>query len=411
MTRAAVLLLAGTMWTFGISGVRAATIDPGIYRDAAGAKIYVGIEHTPPDAAYAQYLNPKTGATGALSAFKQVTAICRVREERRVVRAPEGPLGVSLFYAGDAPRATVLLIHGADNETRDMGWIVPYFACNGVDVISYDQRGTGASTGSWLADGPQARARDADALYDVFRSDARVDPRRIGVWAFSNGGWTAPIVAVDRPIAFMILQSAPAESVERNVYYEVRETMLHAGRNDADVDRAIAAWQTIVAAFEGRTPVNAAKEAYVQAKRAPWFEDSLLPLIPERTAFTEPALDGWRRYLSYDPLPTLSKVRTPTLALYGRLDRKVDVEHDVAVLKTAFERAGMRDLTVRWFPDAGHTLKITANGFDYETPARYSRGYPRVMLEWLRARGFVPAGAGAGSDPSLRSGHWGGTIW
>jgi alpha-beta hydrolase superfamily lysophospholipase len=93
--------------------------------------------------------------------------------------------------------------------------------------------------------------------------------------------------------------------------------------------------------------------------------------------------------LHYDPADTLAKVRTPTFALYGSRDTKVDVDHDVPAIEAAFRGAGMRDLTVRRFADAGHTMKVTPNGFDDAKPVRYTSGYPTVMLLWLRQRGFA----------------------
>lgn len=39
--------------------------------------------------------------------------------------------------------------------------------------------------------------------------------------------------------------------------------------------------------------------------------------------------------------------------------------------------------------DAGHTLEVTPNGFDVATPQRYSRGFPAIMLQWLRVRHFT----------------------
>lgn len=159
--------------------------------------VYVGTEHELPDRPYSEYVDTATGATGEFKTLQPMQP-CKVEEERRIVRH-DGALGVSLYYTGGEPRTTVILIHGADPETRQMGWIVPFFVCRGVNVISYDQRGTGQSSGNWLANGPPDRARDVDAIYDAFRGDLRVDRRRIGVWGFSNGGWTAPIVTLDRP--------------------------------------------------------------------------------------------------------------------------------------------------------------------------------------------------------------------
>jgi uncharacterized protein len=367
----------------------AAALPPGLYLNGSGAKVYVGTEHELPDAAYRQYLDATSGTTGALPSDRHLVRVCAVQEERHIVRSRLGVLGVSLYYRGTVPRSTIVLIHGSDAETREMGWIVPYFVCNGVNVISYDQRGTGESSGNWLANGPPQRARDADTIYDAFRDDPHVGSRKIGVWGFSNGGWTAPLVAVDRPLAFMILQSAPASSVAQNVIFEAKETMRGAKHTPTEIDAAADTWQIVLDAIDGRTPVAVAKNAYAKAATASWFADSLLPLVPEKTAFSEPQLSGWRRFLSYDPADTLDKVRVPTLALYGGRDTKVDVRHDLPMIEAAFRNAGMRDLTVHRFANAGHTMEVSSNGFDDAKPLRYSRGYPAVMLDWLRKHGFA----------------------
>ncbi len=264
-----------------------------------------------------------------------------------------------------------------------MGWIVPFFVCNGINVISYDQRGTGESSGNWRASGPRDRARDVDAIYDAFRGDVHVNPQRIGVWGFSNGGWTAPIVAVNRPIAFMILKSPPTESIERNALFEQQEAMIHAGRDQADIAQATAAEKAVIDAILGNAPISAGRNAYAKARRAEWYKDSLFAMVAEKDMLTEPYLSGWRHYLSYDPAGVLARVRTPTLALYGVRDRKVDVHHDAPLLIAAYAKSGTR-LTVKWFSDAGHTLKVTPNGFELANPERYSRGFPDVMLQWLR---------------------------
>jgi pimeloyl-ACP methyl ester carboxylesterase len=352
----------------------------------AGA-IYVGIAHELPDPPHAEYLNARTGVTGVLKSSEHLAQPCDMKEERRVVRY-DGALGVSLYYSGSAGRTTIMLIHGADAETREMGWIVPYFVCNDVNVISYDQRGTGESSGNWLANGPPDRARDVDAIYDSFRNDAHVDPQRIGVWSFSNGGWTAPIVAVNRPIAFMILKSAPAGPIEANGLFEQQQMMLRAGCSETDIAQATAASKVVLDAILANAPISSARSAYAQARHATWYASSLLPMFFEKDPLSEPYLSGWRRYLSYDPATILARVRTPTLALFGARDRKVDVHHDAPALIAAYARSGT-PLTVKWFPDAGHTLEVTPNGFDLANPQRYSRGFPEIMLQWLRERSII----------------------
>jgi pimeloyl-ACP methyl ester carboxylesterase len=164
--------------------------------------------------------------------------------------------------------------------------------------------------------------------------------------------------------------------------------MLRAGCSAADIAQATALSKVMLDAILGNAPTSNAKRAYAQARHAKWYKDSFLPMFFEKDPLTEPYLSGWRRYLSYDPAPILAKVRTPTLALYGARDRKVDVYHDAPVLSAAYAKSGT-PLTVRWFPDAAHTLKVTPNGFDLANPERYSRGFPEIMLQWLRERNFI----------------------
>ncbi len=359
---------------------------PGLYQHG-GHDIYVGVEHELPDAASNDFFDPATQHTGSLTHSDATRLRMAVHENRRSIATKQGRLGVSLYFADAKPHATVILVHGNDPETREMGFLIPYFVCNGINVISYDQRGTGDSTGNWFLNGPMDRARDAAAIYDAFRSDPHVDARRIGIWGFSNGGWTAPIIAVQRPLAFMILKSAPAESLKSNIDYEVRQMMRRHNESAAATQQALVLWRTIEGALDGTVPWTEAKRVYDAANAQPWFAHSLMPkiAIPPSAALA----DGLRRAISYDPAQTLQEVRTPTLALYGKLDRNVDVADSSAKISRYF--AGNRDFTMHVYPHAGHQLIVSTTGYngDAVPPERYVSEYPQVMLEWLEQRAFT----------------------
>lgn len=351
---------------------------PGVYHTHTGSKVYVGVEHFPPDPRSNQTFDPKTQRITD-GAPRGLTLVAGVHEERRTVRAPEGALGVSLWYAAAGQRPTVILIHGNDAETREMGFLIPYFAANGMNVISYDQRGTGNSAGSWFLNGPADRARDVDAVFDAFERDPHVSAKQMGVWGVSNGGWTAPIVATQRPLAFMILKSAPAESLEENIFFESREEMLQHGYGAAAIAGALQTWKTLIAALQGRASWSDARAAYDRASRQPWFGASLIP--PTKFPLSPAMKAGLRRFVTYDPAPVLRRVKTPTLALFGSADGKVDVPHAMRTFKAAFREAGMTDFSMHLYPHADHLLQVSPN--------RYPPQYPSVMLDWLRARGFI----------------------
>lgn len=367
---------------------RASAVAPGVY-ERAGHDVYIGVEHELPDPPQNEVFDPRTQRVGPLSEGRNLYRRVSVHEERRVVNAAEGRLGVSLYYSDENPHATIILVHGSDAETRQMGVIIPFFVCNGVDVISYDQRGTGESWGNWQLNGPEQRAQDVVAIYDAFRRNRFVDSHRIGVWGFSNGGWTAPIVAVRRPIAFMILKSAPAESLLSNIDYEAVQEMQRHLMDREKTQRALAAWHALESALAGTRPWSDAQRAYSDARKQSWFQYSLLPDIPLPPPPNMRA--GLLKFITYNPAATLQRVVTPTLAVYGELDHKVDVRDSSARLRQYFGESGMHDFTIQIYPHAGHQLILSRTGYNGDPipPARYVPGYPQIMLTWLAQRGFT----------------------
>ena len=387
MTRSVLAFLIGLSF---IAGVEASNLPPGLYT-ASGHTMYVGVRHDPPGSASNDFFDPASQRTGDLQSTADSHLRCGILERSRVIEAPQGKLGFSLYYAGDAPRAAVILVHGNDAETREMGFIIPFFVCNGLNVISYDQRGVGESAGDWLLNGPPQRADDVEAIFDAMLGDRHVDPHRIGIWGFSNGGWTAPLVAVHRPIAFMLLKSAPTESLTQNVDYEVEQSLRRHQAQGA-ARQAIALWHSFEESLDGTVPWNDTKRLYDADAKQPWFQYSLMPDLGISIPPPPSKIAGLRRFITFDPTDTLLSVSsTPTLALYGALDRNVDAADSAAHVGEYLRRAGDRDVTIKVYPDAGHQLIVSKSGYngDPAPPERFVADYPQIMITWLAQRGFI----------------------
>ena len=370
----------------------AETLAPGLYL-RSGHTIYVGVEHTLPDPASNDFFDPASQRTGELRETHGLTLRGSILEERRVVEDAQGRVGFSLYYAGRRARATVILIHGNDPQAREMGFVISFFVCNGVNVVSYDQRGVGESAGDWFLNGPGERADDVAAIYDAIRGDPQVDARRIGVWAFSNGGWTAPVVALQRTLAFMILKSAPTQSLVENIDYEVEQVMRRNHVEEA-APQALALWHAFERALDGTESWSDTKRLYDLDAQQPWFRYSLLPELGISIPPPPAKIAGLRRFVTFDPTQTLLKVAsTPTLALYGALDRNVDAADSAAHLRAYLARAGNRDVTIETYPNAGHQLIVSKSGYngDPAPPERFVPEYPQIMLTWLAQRGFTAA--------------------
>lgn len=103
----------------------------------------------------------------------------------------------------------VVLVAGAGTHGRDaMLAQARALAAAGIASISYAKRTPGYSAVS--RDYPQLAA-DAIAASEALAGTPGVDPGRIGLLGFSEGGWVAPVAIQQAPtrFAFLVLVSAP----------------------------------------------------------------------------------------------------------------------------------------------------------------------------------------------------------
>lgn len=315
-----------------------------------------------------------------------------VVEERHAVVDAQGRFGFSVWHQpGAAHRPLIVLLEGADDSTRDMGFLIPYFFSHGITVLTYDQRGTGISAGNWRYTGPEEKAEDVIAALKSLNGNALIDFTRVGVWAPSAGGWVAPIVASRFPLVFMILKSAASQSIVDNVLYEIRAELEHGGHfAPQQIDAAMRFERLVLATVATNRGWQQAGEALKKAQTEPWF--ALMRIPPNIPIPPPPAmLAGLHASLIYDPTPVLERITTPTLALFGSLDRNVDVTAAIGGFRAAFRKAGMRDFRVRVFPEADHRLIDSKDGYTSGElkPRHFAKGYPDVMIDWLRARSLL----------------------
>jgi uncharacterized protein len=372
---------------------------------SAGRIIYVGIEGEPPDHPVAEYYDPGTRRVGRLdpvanqeyrdhgysATFTLNSPKVGVVEKRFLVGQGSEKLGASLWFTSGARRLpTIILFHGNESETRQMGFLIPYFVAHGLTVVTYDQRGTGESAGDWLSASPDAEADDALALIKAVESDPAVDSARIGLWGFSHGGWVAPIVATRFPVAFMILKSAASQTIVENVLYEVEQDLREGNHFTPDqVSDAVALVRMMLSAVQTNSNWEQARQGLERAKSQPWFSHIR---IPQGMTFppAPPMLAALRASLIYDPTPILQQVHTPTLALFGTLDRSNDSAGSAEGFRKDFKKSGITDFTVLMFPGAGHILLCSKTGYsaDRLLPERTVKGYPEAIITWLHARGI-----------------------
>ena len=105
------------------------------------------------------------------------------------------------------------------------------------------------------------------------------------------------------------------------------------------------------------------------------MRDAQIAEIPKRIDAMM-AADPWMKFfLTYDPAPTMRRVKTPVLILTGSRDQQA-VPEQVALQEAAFKEAGNKDVTARVLPDLNHLFVQDTDGF----PGNYAKLPPPLVM-------------------------------
>ncbi|MCP3974193.1 MAG: alpha/beta fold hydrolase [bacterium] len=139
----------------------------------------------------------------------------------------------------------VLMMQGSGPADRDSdGYFPPIqeaFLERGIATFAFDKPGCGESTGDWRDYGLEARADQALSALEALRSEAGIDPQRVGIWGQSQGGWLVQMLASRLPdLAFAIANSGPSITVPEQIVYDCVHTLRSLGHSDDEVAKSVA---------------------------------------------------------------------------------------------------------------------------------------------------------------------------
>jgi len=100
----------------------------------------------------------------------------------------------------DPPKvAAVVMLHGTASQKDEVGnlykQLAELLAGSGIATLRIDFAGTGNSPVDYLKYTPASAERDARTAVDYLSAQSRIDPARIGVIGFSQGGLIAQLLA------------------------------------------------------------------------------------------------------------------------------------------------------------------------------------------------------------------------
>lgn len=263
-------------------------------------------------------------------------------------KSPTGlvPAVVMITGSGQQDRDEYIPVAGGYRPFRQ---IADTLGRRGIAVLRLDDRMVGASGGKIGTSADYAD--DIRSAIAFLRARPGIDPARIGVIGHSEGGMIAPMVAASDPrLRAEVLLAGPGENGLDIIHYQQRQAI--------DQDTSIA-------------PAKRAAEYRVAAHTL----DSLAANSP------------WLRFfLTYDPLATARKVKTPTLILQGGNDHQVTPDQ-APMLEKAMKAGGNRDVTLHVFPGLNHLFipdpSGLPTGYAQLTSNRVAPEVLGMIADWL----------------------------
>jgi fermentation-respiration switch protein FrsA (DUF1100 family) len=308
---------------------------------------------------------------------------------------------------GPFPAAVLITGSGAHDRNESLLGHRPFLVLadhltrHGIAVLRYDDRGVGGSTGGdKLAVTSADLADDALAAVAFLKGRPEIDPEKIGLIGHSEGGIIAPLAAAKSgDVAFIVLLAGTGLPGEEVLYRQGELIRRAMGVDDQKVARGRSLQEKMFAILKKEKDDKAAREqieAAILEEPAKRGDDEKKDAEKQK-GFAEGqakfVVTPWFRFfLTYDPVPTLKKVKCPVLALNGERDLQVPPKPDLEGIEKALKEGGNKDFTVKELPKLNHLFQTCETGALSEYGKIDETFAPSALEEisgWI-ARRFAP---------------------
>ena len=223
--------------------------------------------------------------------------------------------------------------------------------------------------------------------------NGRKEVGKIGLVGHSEGGMIAPMVAAENSnVGFIVLLAGPGTPCDELMFAQGQLIVKAMGGDE----KALKKQKEIQARLLGLAK-SGASEKELKAALAE-LEKELTEAEKKELQKSRAAMDGqmtmlaspWFRYfLSYDPAPTLKKVKCPVLAINGEKDLQVPPKENLAGIEAALKAGGNTDVTVKEFPGLNHLFQTAKSGLPSEygkIDETFSPLALETISEWILKR-------------------------
>jgi len=293
--------------------------------------------------------------------------------------------GTLTLPPGKSSFPAVLLITGSGPQDRDETIyghhpflvLADYLTCQGIAVLRVDDRGVGESTGDFSQATSEDFASDVLAGIEYLKTCKEIDAKKIGLIGHSEGGLIAPMVAIkSSDVAFIVLMAGTGLPGEEILYLQGALISRAMGVNEEDIIKNRQFNEKIFSVIKEEKDKKNAEERLRQMFMEDWekVSDEEKEKIGDPEVYLNAQLQSllspWLKFfLTYDPKPTLSKVKCPVLAINGEKDLQVPPKENLSAIEEALVAGGNKNFTVKELPGLNHLFQTAQTG----VPSEYAK--------------------------------------
>ncbi len=293
--------------------------------------------------------------------------------------------GTITFPKEKGPFPAILLINGSGPQDRDETIynhkpflvIADYFTRKGFAVLRVDDRGYGASTGKYNNSTTNDFADDAEHSIDYLKTRKEVDPNKIGLIGFNEGGIIAAMVDSEiKDINFIVLLATPGLTGKDVLLAQTKTLQKAQGVSEKEIEQDYKINNKVFSIVQStKDSVKAINEIQKTLKD---FVSTLSDSEKTQRKYSEYTIANkarfmmtpwFRYYLSFNPTSALEKINCPALVLYGQNDLQIEPKKNLNAVVNAIEKGGNHNVESQIIPGLNHLFQTSKSGL----PEEYSK--------------------------------------
>ncbi len=293
---------------------------------------------------------------------------------------------------GPGPHPAVVLVHGSGSEAATRYYFNgDFLASHGIATFVYDKRGTGESEGRYVMDF-YALAGDVVAAVEWLKTQSDVDPGRIGVSGYSQGGWIGPLAAsMSEDIRFVIVNYGMMDSPAEEERIETRNELRKRGVDEASLEKVdeltLAAVRIMASGFkDGWDEFDAIVERYEGESWLDQFDGTAVGAFLTYPHWVARLAGPWvapsRLPWYYDSVYVVEHLSIPVVWIIAGADESAPPEFTIEQVRRLRDEGKPYPLIV--FAGAAHGMLEFEERDGERVYTGYASDYFKTEVSWAR---------------------------